>query len=125
VFFEAPHRIRRTLQDLLTSLGDCDIVLGRELTKIHEELVRGPISGVLQALREPRGEYTVVLDIGRITESIPVPVPGDADMRAEFRELTKSDGLTRRAAISALAKRYRISARDVYAAIERALNSVE
>ena len=58
VFFEAPHRIRQTLQDLLHTLGDPHVVVGRELTKVHEELVRGPISGVLAALGEPRGEYT-------------------------------------------------------------------
>ena len=124
VFFEAPHRIRQTLQELVGSVGDCYVVLGRELTKVHEELVRGPISGVLQTLREPRGEYTVVLDVGRLTELQGPDVPGDAQIESEFREMTELDGLTRRAAIAALAKRYRIQAREVYASIERARNSV-
>src|SRR4051795_5327298 len=64
VFFEAPHRIRRTLEELQAVAGDCHIVLGRELTKIHEELVRGPISHVIRSLSDPRGEYTIVAEIG-------------------------------------------------------------
>src|ERR1700730_11544158 len=47
VFYEAPHRIRRTLTDLLTNLGDCQIIVGRELTKVHEEILRGPVSTVI------------------------------------------------------------------------------
>jgi 16S rRNA (cytidine1402-2'-O)-methyltransferase len=125
VFFEAPHRIRQTLQDLLQSLGDCFVVVGRELTKAHETLVRGPISDVLRAVGEPRGEYTVAIDIGQLTDSAPPKAPGDAEINAQFCELTNSGEKTRRAAISALARRYRIPAREVYAAIERARNSVK
>src|SRR5215472_17812184 len=47
VFFESPHRIRQTLEDIRTRVGDIQIVLARELTKVHEYLVRGPISTVL------------------------------------------------------------------------------
>ena len=68
VFFEAPHRIRRTLEDLRGCVGDCAMAIGRELTKAHEELVRGPISEVLARLPEPRGEFTVVVDVGRLPE---------------------------------------------------------
>jgi 16S rRNA (cytidine1402-2'-O)-methyltransferase len=125
VFFEAPHRIRQTLQDLLHFLGDRFVVVGRELTKVHEELVRGPISKVLEAIREPRGEYTVVIDIGQLTDICGAGTPDDTVMNTQFRELTEFGKKTRRSAISALAKRYRMPAREVYAAIERARNSVK
>src|SRR4051812_34543428 len=46
VFFEAPHRIRGTLDDLVRIAGDVDVLLAREVTKAHEQLVRGPISKV-------------------------------------------------------------------------------
>src|SRR6185503_18413527 len=49
VFFEAPHRIRETLSELQRIVGDCPVVIGRELTKIHEQLVRGPISQALSS----------------------------------------------------------------------------
>src|SRR6185436_708096 len=64
VFFEAPHRIRATLEQMLSVVGDCPIVLCRELTKIHESLVRGPISHVLRVIGEAKGEITVVVELG-------------------------------------------------------------
>ena len=69
VFFEAPHRIRRTLEEIKSSVGDQPVVLCRELTKAHEELVRGPISVALERLSAVKGEFTVVIEIGQITES--------------------------------------------------------
>ena len=54
VFFEAPHRIRQTLESALDVLGDREVALGRELTKLHEEVVRGPLSAVLLRLGEPQ-----------------------------------------------------------------------
>src|SRR4051794_37495868 len=63
VFFESPHRIRATLDDLLRSIGDRPVLVARELTKAHEQLVRGPITLALQRLREPQGEFTIVVDV--------------------------------------------------------------
>ena len=61
VFFEAPHRIRETLAAAIETLGDREAALGRELTKLHEEVLRGSLSAVLDRLGEPRGEFTVVV----------------------------------------------------------------
>ena len=61
VLFEAPHRIRAMLRDLLEILGDREVALCREMTKIHEELVKGPVSGVLDRLSEARGEFTIIV----------------------------------------------------------------
>src|SRR6185295_10434611 len=60
VFFEAPHRIHDTLRALHQVVGDCQVSVGRELTKTHEELVRGPISVVLNSLPNALGEFTIV-----------------------------------------------------------------
>jgi 16S rRNA (cytidine1402-2'-O)-methyltransferase len=125
VFFEAPHRIRQTLQELLDALGEVEIALGRELTKAHEELVRGPISVVLGSIAEPRGEYTIVVDVGHITDSGRRQPPGDREIHAAFGELTDYGRLTRRGVVSELARRFRIPAREVYAAIERVRSSVK
>ena len=125
VFFEAPHRIRQTLEDLLASVGDCLVAVGRELTKAHEEMVRGPISEVLGALRTPRGEYTVVVDIGHVTQHIDSRRPEDAEIWVVFGDMTNNQRLTRRRAITSLARRYNLPARDIYAAIERAKKLVK
>jgi len=118
VFFEAPHRVRETLEQLRREVGDCQVVVCRELTKKHEELVRGPISVVLSQILDPLGEFTVVADIGLMTDTIPAEAPSATDIFAEFGELTKIGHLSRRAAVAALAKRHRIAANTVYQLIE-------
>jgi 16S rRNA (cytidine1402-2'-O)-methyltransferase len=125
VFYEAPHRIRRTLSDSLACFGNCQIVVGRELTKIHEQVLRGPIATVLDELEEPRGEFTIVVNIGQITEHIPVSVPSDEQILVEFGETTKNDAPNRRRAIALLAAKHRMTPNDVYAAIERAKKLVK
>jgi 16S rRNA (cytidine1402-2'-O)-methyltransferase len=119
VFFEAPHRIRETLEAALDALGDREASLGRELTKLHEEVIRGPLSAVLGRLGEPRGEFTVVVagrpDIKPGTEE---QVP-DSQLLTEFGHLTEN-GWSRREAISELAERHRLRSRDVFTAIDRA-----
>ena len=118
VFFEAPHRILATLQEALEVLGDRPIMVGRELTKRHEELVKQPISEVLSALVTTRGEFTVV--IGPVVRrSFREQEPIDSQLLSEFCHLTDNEGLSRRAGLSLLAKRYGKRTRDVYAAIER------
>lgn len=125
VFFEAPHRIRRTLEELQRAIGDCRVCVARELTKTHEELVRGPISDVLSGLGVPRGEFTVVADIGRMTVHGPSSPVSDEVLLAEFGEMTDLPGLTRRRALTAVARRHGLAVNDVYEAVERAKKSGE
>ena len=63
VFYEAPHKLKGTLSDLLGSLGDRELALARELTKLHEEVVRTTLSAALAQCDEkpPRGEYVLVV----------------------------------------------------------------
>ena len=125
VFFEAPHRIRRTLTDLQAAVGDCPVSLGRELTKTHEELVRGPISWVLPLVGEPRGEFTVVVDIGLKTENVIGELPDGPGLLAEFGDMTNNEASSRRDVISALSKRYGVPAREIYQRLEAAKKSVD
>ena len=124
VFFEAPHRIRQTLEELLRTVGDCQVLAGRELTKIHEELVRGPISTVLETLAAPLGEFTVVVDIGHSTEKYSTSPPSQLDLVAEFAEVTGAGSLSRRRAIAMLARRHGLAPNVVYEALEKAKKSV-
>ncbi len=63
VFYEAPHRVKATLSDVMEVLGDRDMVLVREMTKVFEEIQRGPVSRILKGLTQDRirGEFTLVL----------------------------------------------------------------
>ncbi len=63
IFYESPQRILRTLTDLETILGNRPAVIGRELTKMHEEIVRGKISDLITHFRgkKPRGEFVLLI----------------------------------------------------------------
>jgi 16S rRNA (cytidine1402-2'-O)-methyltransferase len=124
VLYEAPHRIRETLEDLKSSLGDRTVALGRELTKAHEELVVRPISGHLAALSEERGEFTLVVGPPDPTDAKPEPLPSRTLITQEFWQLTSEEGLARRPAIKRLATKYGVSSREVYKLVQTASNLV-
>ena len=123
IFFEAPHRIRETLEDIKRVVGDRPVTIARELTKTHEELVSGPISGVLPRLADPRGEFTIVIDVGHSPEYVAAPAPSAQDMLHELGAMTAELGTTRRQAIHTLARRHRLAPNEVYAAVEQAKKS--
>jgi 16S rRNA (cytidine1402-2'-O)-methyltransferase len=125
VFFEAPHRIRETLSAVLRILGDRPIALGRELTKMHEEVVRGTVSAVLADLPLPRGEFTVVLGGATENRTAPARNPDLGSLSVVFSQMTESGGLSRREAVRKLAAQYGVSSRELYAALERAKTPVE
>jgi 16S rRNA (cytidine1402-2'-O)-methyltransferase len=120
ILFEAPHRIRQFLADLMDVMGDRRVTIGRELTKVHEELVTRPISAHLSALESPRGEFTVVVHPADDVPSEGKALPCKSDLLAEFGELTNIEQLSRREALHRLASRYQIPRRQLYALLERA-----
>jgi len=117
VMYEAPHRIRATLEDMLVALGDRTVALGRELTKAHEQLVVRPISEHLAKISEGRGEFTLVVS-PPVEVGLTVTVPSAGDVGREFGRLTEIDGLSRREAIRSLAAKYGIKARQAYNLVE-------
>lgn len=64
IFYEAPHKLVYTLEDMLEAFGDRRIALCRELTKIHEEVLRGTISEMIEYYKEksPKGEYVLIIE---------------------------------------------------------------
>lgn len=125
VFFEAPHRVRATLEAILRVAGERQVAVGRELTKVHEELIRGTVSSVLGRLTEVRGEFTIVLGAADDTPSVTEPLPTSDQLLTLFGHMTENGDLSRREAIGQLAERYGVSSREIYRAIEDAKNSVE
>ena len=118
-FFEAPHRIARTLAEATQYFGDRPIVVGRELTKLHQEFLRGTAQELASRLTAPRGEFTVVVSPGETAGTIEASPVSDEQLAAEFGQDTETAGLRRREAVARLARRYGRPVRDVYAAIER------
>ena len=122
-FFEAPHRVAQTLGELPQYLGERHICVARELTKAHQEILRGPASEVLEHLGPPRGEFTLVVSpASKIHENKEIQI-SDEDALREFGELTNIAGVRRREAIAEVARKFGRSTRDIYAAVERAKNA--
>jgi 16S rRNA (cytidine1402-2'-O)-methyltransferase len=125
VFYEAPHRIRQCLTDMLEAFGDRELLVAREITKRHETLAVRPISSHLERLSEERGEFTLVLRGAPRVEAEPTQSPDANSLNVEFCEMTNIEALTRRQALKKLAERHKISAREVFALLEAAKRSVE
>ena len=62
ILYEAPHKINQTLKDIFEELGDINIVIARELTKIHEEFIRGKISEIIEQYSELKGEMIIIIE---------------------------------------------------------------
>ena len=112
IFYESPHRLRDTLQDLALVWGsDRQIVLGRELTKLYEEFWRGTIAEAIAhyVQREPQGEYTLVV------AGIPASRPQltEEELKAELKQLI-SQGISRSQASRQLAKFTSLPRRQLY-----------
>jgi 16S rRNA (cytidine1402-2'-O)-methyltransferase len=115
VFFEAPHRIRQTLETLAELVGPDRLVgFARELTKVHEELVVRPISEAIGALVEPRGEFTVVLPPAQVSEVSVKSPPDHDDLARELGQMTDNGVHTRRQALKILAERHGLPVNELY-----------
>jgi len=110
ILFEAPHRLQKTLTDLLEVLGDRRIAVCRELTKLHEEIFRGPLSAAIDHFREPRGEFTLVIE-GGSPES---PEAGEEEDAEEEMRRLHAQGATAKQAVAAIVGRYGLSRRQAY-----------
>ncbi|BCS30809.2 ribosomal RNA small subunit methyltransferase I [Luteitalea sp. TBR-22] len=120
VFFEAPHRIAGTLGMLAEIVGgQRRIAVCREITKKHEQLIRGAIGEVVThpAIAEPIGEFTCILEAPLRTE-IPAAIV-EQDLLDEFDRITEKGTFERRAAMSEVARRLHVRTRDVFDALER------
>jgi len=109
VLFEAPHRLRQTLEDIRPTLGDRRIAVCRELTKAFEEVFRGKVSEALSYFAEPRGEFTLVIE--GVAEG-----PAQADDTTLVRELERhlNDGASARDAAAHVAAELGVPRRRVY-----------
>ena len=112
VFYEAPHRIEKMLKSCLEVLGNRQICLARELTKKHEEFIRGTIEEVLEIVDEIKGEMVVVIE-GCSEEKN----PGEDQASPLVHEQIKTyidGGLTTNEAIKRVAKELGLSKNDLY-----------
>jgi 16S rRNA (cytidine1402-2'-O)-methyltransferase len=111
VLYEAPHRVRQTIEDLAARCSPHRrVALARELTKLHEEVFRGTLESATAHLEahEPRGEYVIVLD------GAPAPQPATEDDIAAALRRHRADGASNKDAVAAVAAELRVPKRVVY-----------
>ncbi len=113
VFYEAPHRILETLEDVESAMGGRPVAVARELTKIHEEFLRGTPAAVRQELQgrgAVRGEITLLIGKGAARSG------GGAapeDIAGQLQRL-EQEGMSRMQAVKEIARRLRLPKREVY-----------
>jgi 16S rRNA (cytidine1402-2'-O)-methyltransferase len=124
-FFEVPHRIRQTLTQAGSLFGIRPIVAARELTKVHQEFVRGTAAELSEHIKEPRGEYTII--VGPVVNTFKENTIPDSDamIAGDFWRLTESGLGSRRAIVKEIARKSGRTSKEIYSAIERAKNSPE
>ncbi|MGI6122598.1 MAG: 16S rRNA (cytidine(1402)-2'-O)-methyltransferase [Acetivibrionales bacterium] len=116
VFYEGPHRVKKTLRDILDIFGDRQCSVLRELTKLHEEAIRGALSEVLEhfAANEPRGEFVIVVE-GSQKKVSDNPKPDFTNYTLEEHvKYYMEQGYERMDAMKLTAKDKGLSKRDVY-----------
>ena len=117
-FFETPHRIAQMLVEMPIYLGDRPILIARELTKRHQELLRFDDTAEIGRTPQIQGEFTVVIGPRRRTNSV-LTEASDSLIYNEFCRLTSEMGAARRPAVSEVARKYGRSAKEVYSVVER------
>ena len=114
IFYEAPHRILDALADIESALGPRQVVVARELTKMHEEYLRGTAAEIRTelAMRDAvRGEFTIL--IGKATK----PVADDTPLNDAVESCIRG-GMSRMEAMKTVARQRGLSKRDVYRSVE-------
>ncbi|MEE8373406.1 MAG: 16S rRNA (cytidine(1402)-2'-O)-methyltransferase [Dehalococcoidia bacterium] len=112
VMFEAPHRLLASLGDIGDVLGDREIAVCRELTKMHEEVFRGTVMQAISHFTHPRGEFTVVIS-GRRDERRAGTVSDSA--MEELRRLRR-EGVSAKDAVGQVSQATRLSKKVIYRA---------
>jgi 16S rRNA (cytidine1402-2'-O)-methyltransferase len=114
IFYEAPHRVLETLADVEELFGERPLVIARELTKVHEEFVRGTAAELRRAHLQLKGEFTLLIGKAQqaeVHDDRTIPEAVDACIAA---------GMSRMDAMKAVARERGLSKRDVYRELEEA-----
>ncbi|MBE3578387.1 MAG: 16S rRNA (cytidine(1402)-2'-O)-methyltransferase [Caldanaerobacter subterraneus] len=107
ILYESPHRLKETLKELKEYIGERKVVVARELTKIHEEFIRGTVEEVLEKLgEEVKGEIVIVIEGAKIS-----PLQKDPK---ELLDRYLKLGMDKKEAVKKVAKELKVSKREVY-----------
>lgn len=114
IFYEAPHKLKETLKVMHDVLGDRKVVLARELTKIHEEFIRGELSTISEQLGEIRGEFVVLVDGSLITKKEKEIKDLNSLSLEEHYKYYEDEGLSKKDIIKKIAKDRKKDKNEIY-----------
>jgi 16S rRNA (cytidine1402-2'-O)-methyltransferase len=121
VFYEAPHRLVETVEDIVEVLGpERRVVIAREITKLHEEFLRGRAEQLLATLKsrsEVKGEITLL--IGKAEETVQAPAPGRVSVRERVEQIMSEESVEEKAALKRVAKELGVSKSEAYRELQR------
>lgn len=122
IFYEAPHRIVEALEDIVEILGETRrVVIARELTKLHEEFLRGTAAEALRNLQQRdaiKGEFTLLVAKAELPESRAAEPPG-LSIRKRVQQIISDEKLDEKAALKKAAKERGISKSEAYRQMQR------
>ncbi len=112
IIYEAPHKLINTLNDILNNLGDRKIVLARELTKIHEEFIRGNITEIINIFKEkePKGEFIILIEGIKIIEENNL---NNLSLEEHYKYY-ENQGLEKKEIIKKIAKDRNVNKNEIY-----------
>ena len=113
ILYEAPHKLNKTLQDILEEIGDVNACLVRELTKIHEEKLYGNISKLISLVTEPKGEFVIILDLNKNVENYEEENFEEMSLEEHYK-FYEEKGLEKKEIIKQIAKDRKVSKNEIY-----------
>lgn len=114
ILYEAPHKLKGTLESILEILGNRKIVLARELTKIHEEFIRDTVSNILDRIDEIKGEFVILID-GSLEskQDLELSVINEKTLEEHY-SFYENQGMSKKDIIKQIAKDRNINKNEVY-----------
>lgn len=114
ILYEAPHKLKGTLENILEILGDRKIVLAREITKIHEEFIRDNVSNILKRIDEIKGEFVILIE-GSLESEKDIELIKINELSLEKHyETYEKQGLSKKNIIKQIAKDRNVSKNEIY-----------
>ena len=114
ILYEAPHKLKNTLEDLKEILEDRKIVIARELTKIHEEFIKGTAKEILEKYTEPKGEHIILIEANPIKQEDEEKLKINNMTIEEHYKYYEEQGFSKNEIIKKIAKDKGVTKNEIY-----------
>ena len=114
IFYEAPHRLVKTLQEIDKKFGNIDVIIAKELTKIHEQFIRGKLEEIIDKMEDVKGEYIILFEMhAKSEEQIEIENLNNLSLEEQYNYYEKM-GLNKKEIIKKIAKNNKVTKDEIY-----------